>query len=149
MRALEMVHRPGVTIEADATITVAAERMEKAGVGCLCVVDGGSLIGIVTDRDLVRRAMARRLPADTRVDSVMTSPLLSVPADADMRTVFDMFRLHAVRRLPVVSGGRLEGLIAVDDVLVVLSRQLDDIARPVTAELLFAQHDSPVPAVTS
>jgi CBS domain-containing protein len=145
MRALDMTHRPAVTIAADATITAAAELMEHAGVGCLAVLDAGSLVGIVTDRDLVRRAIARRVPADARIDLVMSSPVVSVPADADMRTVFDVFRQHAVRRLPVVRAGQLEGIISVDDLVVTLTRQLDDIVRPVTAELLFAHHDNPLP----
>lgn len=147
MHAIEMVHRSVATIDAASTITMAAEQMEQAGVGCLVVVDAGALVGIVTDRDLVRRAMARRLPADTRVDDVMSSPVVSVPADATTSSVFDLFRQHAVRRLPVVRDGQLAGMIAVDDVLVVLSQQLDDVVRPVTGEVLFAQHDSPVPAV--
>lgn len=147
MSALEMIHRPAVTIDAGSTISMAAQQMEQAGVGCLCVVDANALVGIVTDRDLVRRAMARGLPADTRVDSIMTSPPISVAATADMKAVFDTFRQHALRRLPIVDADGVRGLITVDDILVVLSRQLEDVVRPVTAELLFAQHDSPVPAV--
>lgn len=147
MRALDMIHRPGMTIDADATITMAAERMEEAGVGCVVVVDSGGIVGMVTDRDLVRRAMARRLPADARVDSVMSTPVVSVPGDADAHTVFDLFRTHPVRRLPVVVDGQLHGVIAVDDLLVILSRQLGDVVRPVTAEVLFAQHDGGLPVL--
>lgn len=147
MRAFDMVHRPVVTIDAASTITMAAEQMEQAGVGCVAVVDADALVGIVTDRDLVRRAMARRLPADTRIDAVMSTPVVTVPADAMMASVFDFFRLNAVRRLPVVRDGQLVGMITVDDVLVILSRQLDDVVRPVTGELLFAHRDSPVPVV--
>lgn len=147
MEAFNMIHRPVVTIDAASTITMAADRMEQAGVGCVVVVDTGAPVGIVTDRDLVRRALARRLPPDSRIDAVMSTPVVSVPADATMATVFDLFRSHAVRRLPVVRDGHLEGMITVDDLLVVVSRQLEDLVRPVTAELLFAQHDSSVPAV--
>lgn len=145
MRAIELIHRPGVTIQSDTTVTEAAERMEQAGVGCLAVVDSGSLVGIVTDRDLVRRAMARRLPADVRVDAVMTTPVISIQADTDARSAFELFRTHAVRRVAVMRGAEFVGMITVDDLLVVLSRELADIVRPVTAEVLFAHHDSQVP----
>ncbi|MBI5087978.1 MAG: CBS domain-containing protein [Actinobacteria bacterium] len=147
MHATDLIHRPPVTIDAGATVTEAAERMEQAGVGCLGVVEAGLLVGIVTDRDLVRRALARRLPVDARIDTVMSAPVVSVNADADVSAVFDRFRTHAVRRVAVVRGGQFEGVISVDDLLVVLSRQLEDIARPVTGELLFAQRDSAVPVV--
>ncbi|MGD9997028.1 MAG: cyclic nucleotide-binding/CBS domain-containing protein [Ilumatobacteraceae bacterium] len=149
MHAVDLIHRPAITIEARASIAEAAEQMEQAGVGCLGVVDAGVLIGIVTDRDLVRRGLARHLPVDARVDAVMSAPVVSVAPDAPVSTVFDRFRTHAIRRVAVVRGGHLEGIIAVDDLLVVLSRQLEDIARPVTGELLFAQRDSAVPVVPS
>ena len=147
MRAIELIHRPGITIDAGATVTTAAERMEQAGVGCLVVVDNDAMVGIVTDRDLVRRVLARRLPADTRIDDAMSTPLVSVNGDDDVRLVFETFRTKAVRRLPVVHDGQVAGVVTVDDLLAVLSGQLADIARPVTAEVLFAQHDSALPAV--
>ena len=149
MRAIELINRPGVTVHPDTTIIQAAERMEQAGVGCLAIVDSGSLVGVVTDRDLVRRAMARRLPADVRVDSVMTAPVISIQADADARSAFELFRTHAVRRVAVMRDREFLGMITVDDLLVVLSRELADIVRPVTAELLFAHHDSQVPVATA
>ena len=58
MKIIETMHRPPVSITPDATITAAAVEMERAGVGALGVVDAGALVGIVTDRDLVRRALA-------------------------------------------------------------------------------------------
>ncbi len=149
MLAIDLIHRPGVAVDSGATITEAAEKMEQAGVGCLAVLDSGSLVGVVTDRDLVRRAMAKRLPNDVRVDSVMTSPVVCIQAGADARTAFERFRTNAVRRLAVVRDDEFVGMITVDDLLVVLSGELSDIARPVTAEMLFSHHDSqlPVPVV--
>jgi CBS domain-containing protein len=147
MHAIDLIHRPAVTIDAAASIIEAAERMERSGVGCLGVVEAGVVVGIVTDRDLVRRGLARRVPGDARVDTVMSAPVVSVGPDAPIGAVFELFRTHAVRRVAVVRDGRMEGIIAVDDLLVVLSRQLADIARPVTGELLFAQRDSAVPVV--
>jgi hypothetical protein len=60
MHTIETLRRSGVAVAPEATIKTAAGVMERAGVGALGVVDDGRLIGIVTDRDLVRRAMARR-----------------------------------------------------------------------------------------
>ncbi|MCU1365229.1 MAG: putative signal transduction protein with domain, partial [Ilumatobacteraceae bacterium] len=67
MKIIETMHRPPVSISPDATITQAAMEMERAGVGALGVVDRDELIGIVTDRDLVRRALATSTPSDARV----------------------------------------------------------------------------------
>ena len=122
--------------------------MEQAGVGALAVVDGTSLVGIVTDRDLVRRAMARGLAPEARVDGVMSAPVLTIEADADLHDAFAVFRSNAVRRLAVVRGGEFVGMITIDDLLVDLAADLADLARPVTAEVLFPHHDSPVPTTT-
>ena len=114
--------------------------------GSLAVLDGGRLVGIVTDRDLVRRALARDLPSDARIDAVMTSPVVTIDADADLHAAFALFRTHAVRRLAVVRGAEFLGTIAVDDLLVYLAADLADLVRPVTAELRFAHRDAAVPA---
>jgi len=122
--------------------------MEQSGVGALAVVDDDRLVGIVTDRDLVRRALARGFPADGRVDAVMSAPVVTIDADADLHTAFALLRTHAVRRLAVVRAGQFVGMVTIDDLLIDLAADLADLARPVTAEVLFGHHDSPVPATT-
>ena len=107
------------------------------------------LVGIVTDRDLVRRGLARDLPADARVDAVMSSPVITIDADADLHDTFALFRTHAVRRLALVRAGQFVGMITVDDLLIDLAADLSDLARPVTAEVIFGHHDTPLPATTS
>src|SRR5450755_163728 len=99
MRTIEAVRRSGVDIAPERTIREAAQVMERAGIGALAVIDGKNLVGIVTDRDLVRRGMARDLPADARVDAVMSAPVVTIDADADLHDTFALFRTHAVRRL--------------------------------------------------
>lgn len=148
MRTIDAVRRSGVGIAPDHTIGDAASVMTKAGVGCLAVIEEGRLVGIVTDRDLVRRAMARGLPLDARVDSVMTTPVITIRDDADLHDAYAVFRTHAVRRLAVVRDGHFVGTITIDDLLVDLAADLADLARPVTAEVLYPHHDSPVPATT-
>lgn len=147
MRTIDGVRRSAVGLRADQTVHEAAVLMEQAGVGALAVLDDGHLVGIVTDRDLVRRAMARGLAGDARIDGVMSSPVLTVDADADLHDTFAVFREHAVRRLAVVRGGELVGVLTIDDLLMDVAADLSDLARPVTAEVLFAHRDSSVPAV--
>jgi CBS domain-containing protein len=119
--------------------------MESKGVGSIVVVDGQRLVGIVTDRDIVRRAVARGLADDARVDGIMSAPLVTIDADADLRHAFDVLHGHAVRRLAAVRDGVLVGILSVDDLLVCLSSDLANLARPVTAELLFAHRDPALP----
>ena len=149
MKIVDATRGSAIGIEPDRTVTHAAELMEQAGVGALVVLEGEAVIGMVTDRDLVRRALARRLPGDCRVDGVMTSPVVTVDADADVREAFALFGAHAVRRLPVISAGRFVGMFTIDDALVAVARDLGDLVRPVTAELLFVHRDPVAPVVAT
>ena len=149
MRTIEAVRRTGVGIGPERTIREAARIMEQAGIGALAVVEGEHLVGIVTDRDLVSRGLAHDLPGDARVDAVMTAPVVTIDADADLHDVFAVFRTHAVRRLPLLRDGEFVGMITVDDLLIDLAAELSDLARPVTAEVVFGHHDNPLPATIS
>ncbi len=146
MRTIEGMRRSGLSIEPERTIHDAAAVMEQTGVGALAVIDGDRLVGIVTDRDLVRRGLAQGLPTDARVDGIMSTPVVTIDADADLHGAFALFRTHAIRRLAVVRGGQFVGMITIDDLLVDVAADLVDLSRPVEAEILFAHHDSPAPA---
>jgi CBS domain-containing protein len=145
MRTIEAVRRSAVAIEPERSLRDAAVIMEKAGVGALAVIGADGLVGIVTDRDLVRRGMARGLGHDARIDSVMSAPVVTIDADADLHDTFALFRTNAVRRLAVVRDGQLVGVISIDDMLMDLAAELADLARPVTAEVLWGHRDSAVP----
>jgi CBS domain-containing protein len=145
MRVGDVVRRAPITLPPHGTIRQAAQLMESKGVGSIVVVDGQRLVGLVTDRDIVRRAVARGLADDARVDGIMSAPVVTIDADADLRHAFDILNGHAVRRLAAVRDGVLVGILSVDDLLVCLSSDLANLARPVTAELLFAHRDPALP----
>ncbi len=101
--------------------------MADAGVGALPVVDGDDVIGIVTDRDLVVRAMARRLPQQTRVEAIRSPPRT---VEADTAVAFAIIKMPAaqVRHLPVVAEGRFVGMVSFDDLFRQLTQELGDLA---------------------
>ena len=150
MKVRDTIHRPAALIEVDATVSDAAREMAKQGVGTLMVVDHQRLVGIVTDRDLVVRGLARSLPLDSRIDSIMSMNVIAVEADSDLTEAIKAFAHHAVRRLPVVDGDKVCGLISIDDLTVATAQQLGELARGVTAQILFphAADLAPVPALT-
>ena len=149
MRTIEAVRRPGIAIQADQTIRDAAKLMESAGVGTLVVVDGDDLVGIVTDRDLVRRALAPGLDPTARVDAVMSMPVETVDADADLHDTVRSFESRGTRRLVVTEGGRFVGIISVDDLVIDLVADLGALIRPVTGEVLFSQRDVAAPVAVA
>jgi len=122
--------------------------MEQAGVGSLAIVDGEKLVGIVTDRDIVRRGLAKDLGPDSRIDAIMSTPVVTVEAESDLHSIFALFRTHAVRRLAVVRDGQFVGVITIDDLLMDLAADLADLSRPVSAQVLFGHRDSAAPVAT-
>lgn len=146
MRIREAVRKPAATIEVDHDIQEAASLMNADGVGALVVTDGGRPVGIVTDRDIVVRAVARGIPADGRIDSVMSLPLVTVDAESDLRDAVRLFQSHPFRRLPIVEAGAVIGMLAVDDLLVHLASDLGHLVRPVAGQVLFGYPEPIVPA---
>ncbi len=147
MRVMDAVRRNGVSVAVDATLATVADMMRIAGVGTVAVLDGDDLVGIVTDRDLVCRGLARRLDPGARIDGLMSSPVVTIDAEADLRDALPLFHDHAIRRLAVTDGGRFVGVVAIDDLLVDVVSDLGALVRPLTAEVLFPQQDPSVPVV--
>lgn len=135
------------TVEVTATIAEAAKVMADRGVGALCVTEGNLLVGIATDRDVVVRGVARAVPVDGRIDSVMTMEPVTIDADADVEDAVEAFAQHPFRRLPVIRDGELAGMVTVDDLLVNAAQDFSRLCRPIIGETLFKAPERDVPAV--
>jgi CBS domain-containing protein len=113
-----MTANPRCVTTAD-SITRAAEIMRDTDVGIVPVVeDSGSmrLAGVVTDRDIAVRIVAEGRGNDVNVREVMSSGLATVRPDDDLDRVTELMKSEQVRRIPVVDGDRLVGIIAQADV---------------------------------
>ncbi len=105
------------TVDFGATVTEAARLLADAGVGSLPVVEDGRPIGIVTDRDLVVRVLAKgEDPGTLEVGRVATSPLVSIASDRDVDEAIFLMSSNRIRRLAVVDDGRLTGLVSQADI---------------------------------
>lgn len=108
------------TARADESVWTVAERMHQRGVGAIVVVDGeGRPIGIVTDRDIVERAVVRRLDADnTQVGRIMTHHPRFTFEHSSVESALISMRNGSFRRLPVVDAeGKVTGMLSLDDIL--------------------------------
>jgi CBS domain-containing protein len=126
-----------VSLPPEASARDAAERMREHHVGAVIVTEGEVPIGIVTDRDLVMRVIvARKDPATTAVREVMSGDVVTVREDEQLDDVVQRMRAAKVRRLPIVSaaGGRLVGVVALDDVAVLLAAELQEAASAVRGD---------------
>jgi CBS domain-containing protein len=106
-----------VSCEPQASVTEAAKVMAREDVGPVPVVEGNRLVGLVTDRDLIVRVLAEgRDPQGTTVGEVASTDLVTLSPEQDLDEALQLLARHQVRRLPVVDGGKLVGIVAQADV---------------------------------
>jgi CBS domain-containing protein len=100
----------------DQSIAEAARAMRDAGIGAVLVVNGEELCGVVTDRDLVVRAVAGSMGPDQAVGPLCSPDLVGINADDDTDEALRLMRENAVRRLPVVDDGQIAGIVSLGDI---------------------------------
>lgn len=114
----ELMSEDCKTVTLHDNIYEAAVIMAENDIGFVPVVDQGSgstLIGAVTDRDLVVRGYAQKRPGSSAISEVMSDHLISTSPDTDAEEAAAIMAQHQIRRLPVVENGHLVGVIALGD----------------------------------
>ena len=96
----------------------AARIMRDWGVGAVLVIRDDLLYGLVTDRDLVVRAVAGASGEDEPVGPLSSANLIGVDADADVSEAMRLMRQHTVRRLPVLEDGQVTGIVSLGDLAI-------------------------------
>ncbi|MGQ9507009.1 MAG: CBS domain-containing protein, partial [Candidatus Bathycorpusculaceae bacterium] len=106
-----------ITIDENSTVKEAAEIMNKFEIGCLIAVRKGKAMGIITERDLLKRVVAEARDANkTKVKDVMSSPLVVVEPSMDLEEAVRLMFQMKIKKLPVVDGKRLVGLVSLTDI---------------------------------
>ncbi|MET9217738.1 CBS domain-containing protein [Streptomyces sp. NPDC088197] len=116
--ARDIMHQGVETISAHETLDVAAKRMRDADIGALAVTgDDGGLQGVLTDRDIVLRCVATgHDPGAVRAADLMDGSPVTAAADDDAGSVVATMSSRRIRRVPVVEGSRLVGIISEADI---------------------------------
>jgi CBS domain-containing protein len=108
--------REVATINPSATLAIVAQRLRLEGIGALVVLEADRVVGIVSERDVVRAfAEHRAETASIKVADVMSRDVVSCRADDSLTRVLGLMTRHRVRHLPVLESGRLTGLISIGD----------------------------------
>lgn len=107
-----------ITIGMSDTLQSAARMMAAQDVGALVVQAGHTTIGIVTDRDLVVRGLAEGLGLEAMVGEVASEDVVTVGPDVPVETAVQVMRAAAVRRVPVVDGDTVVGIVSIGDLAI-------------------------------
>lgn len=110
-----------------------AVKMKELNVGAIPIVDKDKLVGMITDRDIVVRGVAEKHPGSTKVEDIMSDKLITISADASTNEAANLMAEHQIRRLPVVEGDKLVGIVSLGDFAI--RKLTDDQAKEALSEI--------------
>lgn len=113
-----VMSKPVITVEAESSVREAANLMTKKGVGSIVVTREGSPVGIVTERDMVERVVAKGLEASKlRIEEILSKPLITTKSDMPIIEAIRMMQKEKIRRLLIVENKKLVGIATQRDLL--------------------------------
>jgi CBS domain-containing protein len=104
-----------VTIDQDKSVFEAADLMAAKGIGCLVITRQDTPVGIVTERDFVRRVIAKRGSFDAKVFGIMSKYLITVGPETSIKEASRFMSKNEIHRLPVTKDGKLVGIVVASD----------------------------------
>ena len=116
MQAKEIMH--SVTkVPSDISITAAAKIMDQKLIGSVLVEEGDRIIGIMTERDILRKIVAKgKNPDEVKVKAVMSYPIITIDANEDITEASKKIDQHKIRRLIITENGKIVGIVTANSI---------------------------------
>jgi len=115
----EVMRQSPVTVPPDMNLVEASRTMKEFDIGDLIVMENGTVVGIVTDRDITIRATAEgKDPKSTTLAEIYSKNLVTIEPDATVDDAVELMRSKALRRLPVVEGNKPVGVVSLGDLAI-------------------------------
>ncbi len=112
----EVMTKDPITLEPSTTIVEAAKAMRDSDVGNVLVVQGNSIRGVVTDRDIAVRAVAEGLdPNSTKIEQIVTGQVHTLTPDDEVGDAIKLMKDKAIRRVPIVENDKPVGIVSIGD----------------------------------
>ena len=116
LKIQEIMTREVVTLDGKTTVIEAVAIMDRREISCLVVVQEASAIGIVTERDVLRRVLLEaKDPTTTKVFQIMSAPLVTGDPQMSIQDAIKLMTEKRIKKLPIMENGRLVGLITLTD----------------------------------
>jgi len=125
-----------ISIDSSMTIQDAAKMMDDASIGAVVILDKGIAVGIITERDIVRRVVSKGKPTSTNVMDVMSSPLIVINPDDSVWELAQLMKMRKIHRVPAVKDNQLVGIVTTSDVVRLCSVGSDSEMAKITEQIL-------------
>ncbi len=132
----DIMRKNVISIDSSMTVQDAAKMMDDASIGAIVVLENGIAIGIITERDLTRRVIAKGKPLTTNVKEVMSSPLIVINPDDSVWEAAQLMKTRKIHRMPAVKNNQLVGMITTSDIVKLCSIGSDSEMRNIVDQIL-------------
>ena len=131
---LRLKPRNVISISPDVNVIEALKLMAKENIGAVMVLQGDNLVGILSERDYARKVVLEgKTSSSTKVSEIMTTKVITVEESQKVDDCMNMMTENHIRHLPVISGGKVLGLISIGDVLKQVMQQQKDLIEQLEA----------------
>ena len=118
MKVKEIMSFPAITEDEDASVAIILKHMELSRIGGVVITKGDKPVGIIVDHDIAAKViMTDKNPDEIKAKEIMSSPLITVEADAPVEEACGLLAREGIRRLPVVEGDTLRGIVSIRNIL--------------------------------
>ena len=132
-----------ISIDSSKTIKEAACMMDDSNVGCVIITKDDSPIGILTERDFVKRIAAKNKDLSSPLSEVMSSPLTTINSDETVWDAAEKMKLNRIHKLPVLDDNKVSGIITTTDIVKICSIGSDSSMRDICDQILMRMKDTP------
>lgn len=135
MMVKDVMNTNVVVAKSEATIREASEVMNKYNIGSLVVVGEAGIAGIITEHNVLESVAAGKNPDDTKISEIMSPEVVTVAPDSTIEQAVDLMVQHKIKKLPVMDGEKLAGIITASDIIVVEPKLVASIANLISMKM--------------
>jgi len=132
----DIMRKQVVSIDSAMTVKDAATMMDDTNVGCVVITRGNAPIGILTERDFIKKIVSQEKSLDTPLAEVMSFPLITVDSDDTVWDAAEILKANKIHKAPVEDDGKLVGIITATDLVKLCSVGSDSAMRHIADSIL-------------
>ncbi len=141
----DVMRKNVISIDSSMTVKDAAIMMADVNVGCVVITRGNAPIGILTERDFVKRIVSEERDLSTPLADVMSFPLIAVNSDDTVWEAAEIMKKNKIHKAPVQEDGKLVGIITATDIVKLCSIGSDSEMRQIVDSILIRLKNNPYP----